>query len=341
MRRSAWQVIGAFTLVSAVGRTVATIAPGGPARARVPSADDGARVVAERRKGRVLDLTVRSPALGDDRHVRLLLPPGWARDARRTWPALWLLHGPGGDHTSWTEHSDVLALTAGDDMIVVLPEGGACAAYTDPWRPRRGGPPRWETFHVTELLQILERGYRAGPARAVAGCSQGGRGALAYAARHRGAFRAVAAFSPPLDTLYRSASGLDALDLLELTAAVARVDWSGYWGDPEAQRGVWRRHNPFDMVTPLTGVRLHLTSGTGVPGPLDPLPHGAPDPVEALVHTMTTLYAAKLQALGVPATTRFHPGTHSWPYWSREFALALPGLRKALSPPPESSSRAA
>ncbi|MDX6739411.1 alpha/beta hydrolase family protein [Actinocorallia sp. A-T 12471] len=340
MRRAAWSVIGTYSLVSAVLRNVATIAPGGPARARVPSADDGARVVGERRQGRVLDLTVRSPALGEDRRVRLLLPPGWARDAKRSWPALWLLHGPGGDHTSWTTHTDVMSRTEHDGFIVVLPEGGACAAYTDPLRPRRGGA-RWETFHLTELVQILERGYRAGPARAVAGCSQGGRGALAYAARHRGTFRAVAAFSAPVDTLHHSSSSLDGPDLMELSAAVARVDWSHVWGDPVEQRALWKRHNPYDLVTQLTGVRLYLACGTGMPGPLDPLPHTGPDPVETLVHTVNTLYAAKLQQLGVPATTRFHPGTHSWPYWSREFARALPVLREALVPPPESGARAA
>lgn len=339
---AAWSFIGAFTMVSAVGRTVATIAPGGPSRTRVPSADDGARVVAERRKGRVLDLTVRSPALGEDRRVRLLLPPGWTRDAGRTWPALWLLHGAGGDHTSWTSHTDVAALTEREDVLVVLPEGGACAAYTDPHpAARKGGPPRWETFHVTELAQILERGYRAGPGRAVAGCSQGGRGALAYAARNRGTFRAVAALSAPLDTLYESESSLDALDLLELTAAVHRVDWRRIWGDPHEQRAVWRRHNPYDLVTRLTGIRLHLACGTGAPGPLDPLPHPPRDPVEAHVHTVNTLYAAKLHKLGVPATTRFHPGTHTWPYWSREFARALPSLLDVLRPPPESGVRAA
>ena len=58
----------------------------------------------------------------------------------------------------------------------------------------RAGRTRWETFHLAELRQILQRNYRASTVMAVAGVSMGGLGALAYAARHRGLFRAAASF---------------------------------------------------------------------------------------------------------------------------------------------------
>ncbi|NKZ06931.1 hypothetical protein HGB48_24795 [Actinomadura latina] len=85
-------------------------------------------------------------------------------------------------------------------------------APTDWWNRGGGGAPKWETFHLAELRQILERGYRAGPDRAVAGSSTGGLGALAYAARHRGLFRAAASFSGPVHTLHRDPCGLDVAD---------------------------------------------------------------------------------------------------------------------------------
>jgi S-formylglutathione hydrolase FrmB len=45
------------------------------------------------------------------------------------------------------------------------------------WNFGLSSKPDWETFHVTEVRQILDRGYRAGTQRAIAGISIGGFGA--------------------------------------------------------------------------------------------------------------------------------------------------------------------
>ncbi|MGI5208583.1 alpha/beta hydrolase [Spirillospora sp. CA-108201] len=326
---------GAGLIVAVAGLT-ASIAPGGTALPGAP-ADDGAAVVGERRpRRRVLDLAVRSPALEAVAHARLLLPPGWSRDAARTWPVLWLLHGAaaGRDgHTAWSEHSDIEELTEDADVIVVMPDGGPCAGYTDWWNRGGGGAPKWETFHLAELRQILERGYRAGPERAVAGNALGGLGALAYAARHRGLFRAAASFSGPVHTLHRDPSGLDVADLVELSVAIGEpaLDWRDVWGDPDEQRVVWRQHNPYDLAARLAGVRVHVSAGDGVSGPFDHPGRGAPetaspDVLEALAHTVSRDLAGKLKKLGIPVSTHFYRGTHTWPYWRRELRAALPAL---------------
>ncbi|WP_169807955.1 alpha/beta hydrolase [Actinomadura hibisca] len=307
---------------------MATIAPGGTGAAPAP-AGDGAAVVGERRRStRVLDLAVRSPNLPGVAHVRLLLPPGWSPDADRTWPVLWLLHGVCGQgHTAWTDNTDLERRTEGLDVLIVLPDGG-CANYSDWWNRGAGGPPKWETFHLAELRQILERGYRAGTARAIAGSGLGGTGALAYAARHRGLFRAAASFSGTLDLLHRDPAALDGPDLVELSVAVGRpaADWRALWGDPCEQRVVWRHHNPYDLADRLAGVRLYLSGGDGTPGPYDPLPGRGPDAVEALACRTGQAFAAKLARLGIPAATHFYRGTHGWPYWERELNAALPVL---------------
>ncbi|GAB3674133.1 alpha/beta hydrolase family protein [Actinocorallia lasiicapitis] len=324
-----WLGAGAAALTA----VAATIAPGGPARAPTPSADDGARVVGERRTGRrILDLTIASPALGGKGQVRLLLPAGWSRDAHRTWPALWLLHGLNGDHTAWSTETDVDALTADADVLVVMPGAGPCATYGDWWNGGAGGPPKWETFHLVELAQILERGYRAGEARAVAGHSAGGFGALSYAARHRGMFRAAASFSGPLHLLHENPGALDPVDLFRLTMEIGcrNADWRSVFGHPHAQRPIWRQHNPFDLVTQVSGVRLYLSAGTGAPGPLD-TSHTEPDAIERVVHQATAMYADKLKKLAVPATVHLYDGTHRWPYWRRELRAALPLLLSALA----------
>lgn len=320
----------------------ASIAPGGAPLWAAP-ADDGATVIGERRpRRRVLDLVVRSPVLDGAAQVRLLLPRRWARDAARTWPVLWLLHGAlaGPErHTAWSDHTDIEELTEDADVIVVTPDGGPSGAYTDWWNGGEGGAPKWETFHLAELRQILERGYRAGSDRAVAGNAMGGLGALAYAARHRGLFRAAASFSGPVHTLHRDPAGLDVADLVQLGVAIGApsLDWTDVWGDPGEQRVVWRQHNPYDLADRLSGVRLHVSAGDGVPGAYDlaggrgrssspDRPGGGHDPVERLVHAVSQEFAGKLREIGLPVSTHFYRGTHMWPYWRRELRAVLPAL---------------
>ncbi|WP_116020872.1 alpha/beta hydrolase [Thermomonospora umbrina] len=298
----------------------AGLGPGpGLAGGRGARSDDGATVIGARlRTPRTLDLTIRSPALHGLGRARLLLPPGWSPTAARTWPALWLLHGAppaASGHTAWTTGTAVERLTRDVDVLVVMPDGGRGGDHADWWNHGHGGPPRWETFHLSELRQLLERGYRAGPQRAIAGASTGGRAALAHAARHPGLFTAAASFSGPLDIRHTDPGRLDGPDLLRLTSAIGHpgTDWRRIWGDPTGQGDVWRAHNPYDLADRLAGVRLYLSAGDG-------------GPVELLARRGTTRLAARLRDLGVPAAVHLHQGTGSWARWERELAAALPLL---------------
>ncbi|MBW8486396.1 alpha/beta hydrolase [Actinomadura parmotrematis] len=294
----------------------------------VPASAAGAEVVAETAVApRTLDLTIASPAMGGDQKVRLLLPAGWSRTADRTWPTLWLLHGGVDDYRAWTRDTDVAALTADAGVIVVMPNGGSCGNYSDWWNYGKGGPPAWETFHLTELRKILERRYRAGTERVIAGNSMGGLGAMDYAARHPGMFRAAAAFSGYLDTLYGHEPG-DSSTGWGPSFSCPGTDWRRVWGDPDAQAAIWHAHNPTDLAGRLAGVRLWVSSGDGEAGPLGGLPFT--DPVEAGVHDHAVAFTARLAELGIPVTTHLYEGQHSWPYWQRELHAAFPMLRDAL-----------
>jgi S-formylglutathione hydrolase FrmB len=68
--------------------------------------------------------------------------------------------------------------------------------YTE-WKvpDREGAVPQRETFHVVELLSLLEREYGASDVRMAAGLSMGGYGALRYAIRHPGLLLGVASLS--------------------------------------------------------------------------------------------------------------------------------------------------
>ncbi|WP_394831640.1 esterase family protein [Pendulispora rubella] len=290
-----------------------------------PAYGHGARVVEERSiDARMVDLTIVSPALGGQSHARLLLPKHWGAP-HRSWPVLYLLHGCCDDYTSWTRETDIAALTADLDVLVVMPEAGQAGWYSDWWNQSKGGPPRWETYHLVEVREILERGYHAGARRAIAGLSMGGFGAISYAARHPGMFRAAASFSGIVHS--RMDGGPQ---LVQSIVSGAGEDPLALWGDPVAQRPIWQAHNPYDLADRLVGIPIYIASGNGDPGPLDP-PEGGHDSLEHLLGDMNTAFAQRLRALGADATIHLYgPGTHSWPYWQRELHTAFPMLMDAI-----------
>ncbi|MEV5279580.1 alpha/beta hydrolase family protein [Streptomyces sp. NPDC052811] len=317
-------------VVTVLLATLACAFTAGPVNAhdRPVRADDGARVVAEQRVApRQLDLTIDSPALGTTAHVRLLTPDGWS-PGRHDWPALWLLHGCCGEYRDWTKYTDVAQLAELKRVLVIMPEAGPAGWYSNWWNQGAGSPPRWETFHLTEVRQLIERGYGAGSRRVAAGLSMGGFGALSYAARHPGFFRAVASYSGTVHPLLQDPGGFGPDWFLNLDRQLG-VDPYAIWGDPVRQRAVWAAHDPTVQARALRGLPVFLSCGDGTAGPYDP--PGAKDASETFFDHQNQALAGRLRALGSPPITDFYgPGTHDWPYWQRELHRSLPMLLAAL-----------
>ena len=291
-------------------------------------ADDGARIVAVTAvDARTRDLTIVSPALGKFAPdngplgrtvtVRILLPSQFDAQPAARWPVLYLLCGAGGDHTEWSLNTDVEQATAATDLLVVMPDAGG-GWYSDWWNGGRGGPPEWQTFHLGELRQLLERNWRAGDRRVIAGQSMGGYGAIEYAAREPGMFLAAASFSGVLDPAAEAARGW----------SIGAPD--AMWGSRSAQAAVWLAHDPTDHPAALRGTTLYVAYGNGRPGPLNA--SGAkPDPQESEVATENAAFLAALRASHVAVTVdAYGSGTHDWPYWQRDLHRWLPLALKVL-----------
>ena len=277
------------------------------------------RAVTPVRSG-VVDLDVSSPAVGRTA-VRIILPRDYERRPATRWPVLYLLHGCCDSYVSWARSSDVVHFFATRNVLVVMPDGGRVGFYSD-WL--RG--PRWETFHLVELVQLLQLHYRAGGVRAIAGVSMGGLGALDYAARHPGMFRAAASFSGIVDTRLSSSESARYQRLVRANGA----DPDELWGDPQADARRWAEHNPTDLAARLRGTTLFVSAGNGQPGPLD-AGTTTSDLIEPSIDAENLAFTARLRQLGIPATVDLYgDGTHNWPYWQREFHKAWPLLAQAL-----------
>jgi S-formylglutathione hydrolase FrmB len=321
MRLFRW-IAGVCVLVLAAGTMAAASAQ------PVIRADDGARVIAETwLDARTAELTIDSPALGTQVNTRLLVPEGWS--TRADWPVLYLLHGCCASYASWTDNTDVEALTKASPVLVVMPEAGEVGFYSDWWNHGQGGAPAWETFHLTELRQLLERGYGAGKRRAIAGLSMGGFGTLSYAARHPGMFRFAASYSGVIDTRYHDDTFDGSKSALELVGSYAS-DAYALWGDPKQQAAIWAAHNPTDLAPMLRTTPVFVSCGNGQPGRYDPAGKPA-DRSETVLYKENVSFIDRARKAGVTVTTDLYgPGTHTWPYWQRELHRSYPLIAKSL-----------
>lgn len=299
----------------------------GPAQATEARQDKPVVVDEERVAPRQVDLTIASPALATEAKVRLLTPDGWEdRRPGQRWPVLYLLHGCCGDYTSWTGATDVENFTELRNVLVVMPEAGVTGWYSNWWNYGEGGAPAWETFHLREVRTIVERHYGASDRRVVAGLSMGGFGALSYAARNPGFFRAAASYSGVVDNRHTPGAAGTILGFVRRY----NLDPLALWGDSGAQADIWAAHNPVDQAHRLRHIPIYLSCGNGENGPLDP-----PDVsggIEVLLEDENLLLAERLDEVGARhVVTHFYgPGTHAWAYWERELRLSLPLLLKAL-----------
>jgi S-formylglutathione hydrolase FrmB len=344
----------ASATVVASGRAPGSFAaPEGPAihagvPATCPSSSDA----------RILDLTLTSTSLSisptDTVSVRLLLPPGWSPSSMRTWPVLFLLTGHGASYASWTCDTFLEQYVAGAGVIVVMPDGTRAYSASDPadslssgvpgfhsdWQHASsdGSPEAWETFHLTELRQILETSYRADTVRAVAGLSMGGLGAMAYAARHPGMFAAAASYSGYLHT-----TTIAGIAVENGAMVLAGQDTNALWGCAPGTPGAfwfgtqWPQHDPTELAASLLGLPLFVSAGNGVPGSLpgeadnagsESIEAGALSMGQDFVHALTSANGGVAPSGLV--TDFYGNGTHSWAYWDAEICRSMPFLMSKL-----------
>ncbi len=243
-------------------------------------------------------IDVASPALGGYRDkVEVVLPPGYARQPKRRYPVLYLLHGVPGMPSNFltvgdvaTDEATLVAEGRMQPLILVMPTGSRSFLADEEWangvRPGNG----WETFVARDLVRAIDARYRTipdGKARGLAGLSEGGYGALNIGLHHPGEF-----------------------GLLE--------SWSGYMIADNIpaifgrSRALLRYNSPADQIT---AVDPQLAAdGTYIwfyCGKSDELAGQNRD------------FDAELTALGLPHEFFERPGRHDWALWRALMPQAL------------------
>ncbi|MBR2254028.1 MAG: MMPL family transporter [Prevotella sp.] len=129
--------------------------------------------------------------------MQVYLPKDYDRDTLRSYPVLYLLHGSGGDETSWntdghaTEILDsMISEGVAVPMIVVMPNGGG---FTSSFKGKI------ESDFPEKVMQYVEKHYRTveqKKGRAIAGLSLGGFQTLIISANNPDKFDYIGLFSP-------------------------------------------------------------------------------------------------------------------------------------------------
>jgi pimeloyl-ACP methyl ester carboxylesterase len=148
--------------------------------------------------------------LGDStsRAVSIYLPPSYNRQRSRRFPVVYLLHGFGGDNSSFiagrlqnlnirVSMDSLVASGKVTEMIVVTPN--ARNRYDGAFYTNSPVTGNWEDFIVRDLVGYVDSHYRTvrrREGRGIAGHSMGGHGALRLGMRHPETFSAIYALSP-------------------------------------------------------------------------------------------------------------------------------------------------
>ena len=153
---------------------------------------------------RVDDAIFHSASLNCDMHYLVLLPRDYA--GGRRFPVLYLLHGLYGDYKNWDTRTRLERAAESLSLLIVMPEAG------DSWYINSATKPtdRFEDYIVKDLVSEIDGKYRTiheKRARAIAGLSMGGYGAVKFAVKYPELF----AFAGSLSGAFNAPDNLDDL----------------------------------------------------------------------------------------------------------------------------------
>ena len=279
--------------------------------------------------------TVRFEAdsVGRQMTYNIILPPGYENAANRDrqYPTLYLLHGYGNSYEGWSRFMGVPSYALQYELIIVMPDAGN-SFYVN-WAESSGGVANaWEDYITQDVIGHVEANYPAlpqGEARAIAGFSMGGYGALTIGLRNPDLFASIGSQSGAFEYGRRAAerlrqgetatpprryspgrqSQLDRPDPTIDIAGFSSVNDRTPSGQPFVTAAQAEAHDPFSLVRQVPREQL----------PLIQIDCGTAD---GLI-TTNREFASLLMRLDIPFDFLQLAGGHDPIYWIEAYGYAI------------------
>jgi len=223
----------------------------------------------------------------------LVILPDSYTEQKESYPVLYLLHGAGGDHTTWaTNVSAIKEYADSYNMIIVCPDGDRTSWYFDSPIDREM---RYETYVSKELIGVIDTKYNTASnreSRAITGLSMGGHGAFYLAFRHQDVWGAAGSMS----------GGLDFRPFPENWDLPKRL------GDYAKSPDHWEENTVINMVHLLKGGGLKLIFDCGV---------------NDFFYDGNKRMHQKLMERNIAHDYIERPGSHNWGYWANAIQYQL------------------
>ena len=253
--------------------------------------------------------------------------------------ALFLLDGmrARNDWNGWSRDGGAPRIFVNSNVTLVMPVGGETSFYTD-WKRKSSTNGqkytyKWETFLTKELPGYLNRRFGvAYSGSAISGLSMSGSAAFTLAIYHKPYFKQALSFSG-----YMNVSDPIMQQALQYAANDAgKYNLQDMWGpysDP-----TWRRNDPYVNAAKLRGLKLFMSSATGLPGRYDNPRNGQEAfntsvgfLLEGVARQQHILMKNQLEQLGIPCRHIFMAnGIHNWGYWRDQLRMAYPYVKAAI-----------
>jgi len=248
---------------------------------------------------RIDTVQVHSPSMQKDVAALVVVPE--AASATERVPALYLLHGHGGSHLDWQTHTDLRPLADAYNIMIVCPDGSPDSWYLD---SPRDPTSQYEAFLAEELPVWIDAHYPTRPdrsARAIAGLSMGGHGALLLAFRHPDVYGTASSMSGGVD----------------LTHSTQRWGIAKALGAYDEYPERWHAHSIVTLAqTSILPDDLPLLIDCGVD--------------DVFIADNRRLHAILLRR-GIAHDYVERPGGHSWTYWTRVLPYHLHFFQEAFT----------
>jgi enterochelin esterase-like enzyme len=260
-------------------------------------------------------LSAQSEILNQQVRYSVILPNSYYLNTTR-YPVIYLLHGFGGDHTSWLDRCNVNLLidslvnkNLAEEYIYILPD-----AYKTYYINNYDSSFRYEDFFIRELIPFVDSAYRTKScreARNLIGLSMGGYGAVILAVKHPELFGSVVAMSSALR---------NAEEIKNMPQKNYEIFFSNVYGtqliNEERITNHWKKNSPYCLIDSSSSLSLKDINWYIDCGMQDPLINS-----NESFHNLMMMYS-------IPHEFQMRPGRHNWVFWHQSFMQGLSFLKR-------------